>query len=52
MRCHWLEIEHVTMSLTVRAFQNKVQRRIFGPKREEVTKDWKKVLNDELHHLR
>jgi hypothetical protein len=26
-------------------------RRIFGPKRDEVTGDWRKLLNDELYNL-
>jgi hypothetical protein len=26
-------------------------RRIFGPKREEVTGDWRKLHNEELHNL-
>jgi hypothetical protein len=28
-----------------------VLRRIFGPKRDEVTGGWKKLHNDELHNL-
>jgi hypothetical protein len=28
-----------------------VLRRIFGPKRDEVTGDWRKVHNEELHNL-
>jgi hypothetical protein len=28
-----------------------VVRRIFGPKREEVTGDWRKLHNEELHNL-
>jgi hypothetical protein len=28
-----------------------VLRRIFGPKRGEVTGDWKKLHNEELHNL-
>jgi hypothetical protein len=28
-----------------------VLRRIFGPKMDEVTEDWRKVLNDELNDL-
>jgi hypothetical protein len=35
----------------VRAFQDKVLRRIFGPKRDEVAGDWKKLHNEELHNL-
>jgi hypothetical protein len=32
-------------------FENRVLRRIFGPKRDEVTGDWRKLLNEELHNL-
>jgi hypothetical protein len=32
-------------------FENRVLRRIFGPKREEVTGDWRKLHNEELHNL-
>jgi hypothetical protein len=32
-------------------FENRVQRRIFGPKRDEVTGDLGKLHNDELHDL-
>jgi hypothetical protein len=28
-----------------------VLRRIFGPKRDEVTREWRKVHNEELHEL-
>jgi hypothetical protein len=28
-----------------------VLRRIFGPKRDEVTGEWRKLLNEELHDL-
>jgi hypothetical protein len=31
--------------------ENRVLRRIFGPKREEVTGEWKKLNNEELHDL-
>jgi hypothetical protein len=30
------------------AFENRVLRRIFGPKRDEVTGGWKKLHNEEL----
>jgi hypothetical protein len=29
--------------------ENRVLRRIFGPKREEVTGGWRKLHNEELH---
>jgi hypothetical protein len=32
-------------------FENRVLRRIFGPKRDEVTGDWRKLLNEELRNL-
>jgi hypothetical protein len=35
----------------LRLFENRVLWRIFGPKRDEVTGDWKKLHNEELHNL-
>jgi hypothetical protein len=32
-------------------FENRVLRRIFGPKRDEVTGKWRKLHNEELHNL-
>jgi hypothetical protein len=32
-------------------FENRVLRRIFGPKRVHVTGDWRKLHNEELHNL-
>jgi hypothetical protein len=46
-----------TWSLTLReehrlrVFENRVLRRIFGPKRDEVTGGWRKLHNEELHNL-
>ena len=46
-----------TWSLTLReerrlrVFANRVLRRIFGPKRDEVTGEWKKLHNGELSDL-
>jgi hypothetical protein len=34
-----------------RVFENKVLRRIFGPKRDEVTGGWRKLHNEELRDL-
>jgi hypothetical protein len=34
-----------------RVFENRVLRRIFGPKRDEVTGGWRKLYNEELHNL-
>jgi hypothetical protein len=36
---------------TLRVFENRVLRRIFGPKRDEVTGEWRKLHNEELHIL-
>jgi hypothetical protein len=35
----------------LRMFENRVQRRIFGPKGDEVTGGWRKLHNEELHNL-
>jgi hypothetical protein len=35
----------------LRVFENRVLRRIFGPKRDEVTRDCRKLHNEELHNL-
>jgi hypothetical protein len=46
-----------TWSLTLReehrlrVFENRVLRRVFGPKRDEVTGEWRKLHNDELRDL-
>jgi hypothetical protein len=32
-------------------FENRVLRRIFGPKREEVAGGWRRLHNKELHNL-
>jgi hypothetical protein len=46
-----------TWSLTLRderrlrVFENRVLRRIFGCKRDEVTGEWRKLHNEELHDL-
>jgi hypothetical protein len=31
-------------------FEKRVLRRIFGPKRDEVTGDWRTLHNEELHN--
>jgi hypothetical protein len=35
----------------LRVFENRVLRRIFGPKRDDVTGEWRKLHNEELHNL-
>jgi polynucleotide 5'-kinase involved in rRNA processing len=38
-------------SRSLRVFENKMLRRIFGPKRDEVTEEWRKLHNEELSDL-
>ena len=46
-----------TWSLTLReeprlsVFENRVLRRIFGPRRAEITVEWRKLHNEELNDL-
>jgi hypothetical protein len=35
----------------LRVFENRVLRRIFGPKRDEVAGEWRKLHNEELCDL-
>jgi hypothetical protein len=35
----------------MRVFENRVLRRIFGPKRDEVTGEWRQLHNEELLDL-
>jgi hypothetical protein len=35
----------------LRVFEKRVLRRIFGPKRDEITEEWRKLHNGELHNL-
>jgi hypothetical protein len=35
----------------LRVFENRVLRKIFGPKRDEVIGGWRKLHNEELHNL-
>jgi hypothetical protein len=64
---HWLVLKKTilpvvaygceTWSLTLRVehrikmFENRASRRIFGPKRDEVTGEWRKLHNEELNLL-
>jgi hypothetical protein len=43
--CH-AEDEH-----RLRVVENRVLRKIFGPKRDEVTQKWKRLHNEELNDL-
>ena len=35
----------------LRVSENRVLRKIFGPRRDEMTEDWRKLHNEELNDL-
>jgi len=41
----------LTEECRLRMFENRVLRSIFGPKRDEVTRKWRKLCNEELSDL-
>jgi len=45
-RSRTLRVEH-----RLRVFENRGLRRLFGPKRDEVTREWRKLQNEELNGL-
>jgi hypothetical protein len=49
----WCETRSLTLreEHILRVFENRVLRRIFGPKRDEATGEWRKLHNKELHDL-
>jgi len=50
---YWCETWSLTLreERRLRVFENRVLGRIFGPKRDEVTGEWRKLHNEELHYL-
>ena len=50
---YWCEILSLTLreERWLRVFENRVLRRVFGPKRDEVTGEWRKLHNEELSDL-
>jgi hypothetical protein len=44
-------VAHFERGNRLRVFENRVLRRIFGPKRDEVTGEWRKLHNGELNDL-
>jgi hypothetical protein len=41
----------IIMECRLRVFKNRVLKRMFGPKRNEVTDVWRILHNEELHYL-
>jgi hypothetical protein len=50
---YWCETWSLTLKeeRRLRVFENRVLRKIFGPKRDEVTGEWRKLHNEELNDL-
>jgi len=44
-------VAHIEGRTWLRVFENRVLRRIFGPKRDEVTEEWRRLHNEELYDL-
>jgi hypothetical protein len=51
IRIRWILWNNLRHEHRLRVFENRVLRRIFGPKRDEVTGGWRKLHNWELHGL-
>jgi len=50
---YWCETWSLTLreERRLRVFENRVLRRIFEPKRDEVTREWRKLHNEEINDL-
>ena len=50
---YWCETWSLTLreERRLRVFENRVLRRIFGPKRDKVTGEWRKLHYEELNNL-
>ena len=44
-------VSHLREEHRLRVFENRVLRTIFGPKRDGVTGEWRKLHNEELNDL-
>ena len=52
MRCNVIQYSLLLRDeRRLRVFENRVLRRVFGPKRDEVTGEWRKLHNEELSDL-
>ena len=45
----WNLVAGIEGGTRLRVFENRALRRIFGPKRNEVTREWRKLQNQELN---
>jgi hypothetical protein len=45
-------VAHIEVGTRLKVFENRVLRRTFGPKRDEVTREWRKLHNEKLYDLR
>jgi hypothetical protein len=46
-----LRIDEHLIQAVLNVSENRVLRRVFGPKRDEVTEEWRKLHNEELNDL-
>jgi len=44
-------VAHIEAERNLRVFENRLLRRIFGPKRDQATRKWSKLRNEELNDL-
>ena len=44
-------VANIAEERKLRVFENMVLRRIFGPRRDEVTEEWRRLHNEELNDL-
>ena len=44
-------VAYIEEGTTLRVFENKVLRRIFGAKKDKVTVEWRRLLNEELKYI-
>jgi len=42
---------HMGEGARLRLFENRVLRKIFGPKKEKITVEWRRLHHEELHVL-
>jgi hypothetical protein len=47
----WNFVAYIEGGTEAKGFENKVLRRIFGPKRDEVTGEWRKLHNEEFNDI-